>query len=386
MISASLRFEGFDARSWTNLLALFAPGVVERRAEDPTASDAPEIDRAAAGDDVPRGSLVVVVDENGRTLTAFHTLRGRVRDLTYAGPSDMARLCADYRAKRCFVMREGVMEEIGERLGSRLQRGDDYLTQWLVLARAARELQEAGVLSVWPRPPEKVPVPTAGMVRRAFDLVFADDRSVVAVLWDGSVIYTGIVLRRRGGELDLIAGPDAIAAFTGPLGGDWRRDYRVVSDAVSRAVAPVHLGLFAEARTIRKLLRTADPGAWAKAVAVRDVIVHPTPPYVAVALGADAVRAVAKRSSALLGGLDALSALAPVARYVRNRIGEVASVSTVLGFDPLRALAGSLRRYGPTQTPSEPPPPRDRTSSSPPPEDEDEASGSTDAPRGNQQR
>src|SRR5690606_23586223 len=142
----------------------------------------------------------------------------------------------------------------------------------------------------------------------------------------------------------LIAGPDLVARWTGPLGGDWRRDYRIISDAIAEAVAPVHLGVFTELDTMRQLLRSADAGAWARATLVRDVIVHPTPPYVAVALSAAAVRALARESARWLGGIDALAPLAPLATYVRGRVSEVASVTATLGFDPLKVLATWLRR------------------------------------------
>jgi hypothetical protein len=153
-----------------------------------------------------------------------------------------------------------------------------------------------------------------------------------------------LVLRRHAGSIDLVAGPDLLAAWTGPLGGDWRRDYRVITDAVSRTVAPVHFGVFSEASTMRELLRVPDPGAWARAAAVRDIIVHPAPPYVAVAIGADALRAVASTSARLFGGLDLLGAFGPVGRYLRGRVVDVASVTGTLGFNPLRLLAESLQR------------------------------------------
>ena len=102
--------------------------------------------------------------------------------------------------------------------------------------------------------------------------------------------------------------------------------------------------MIGEIGSIRKLLRTAEPGAWARAVALREVIVSPTPPYVAVALGADATRAVAKRTAARLGGIDGLAQLAPLATYVRGRISEIASVTQTLGFDPLKVLATLLAR------------------------------------------
>jgi hypothetical protein len=182
------------------------------------------------------------------------------------------------------------------------------------------------------------------MVNRALDIVLPDDHAMVMVLWSGNTPWTGVVLRRRRGEIDLIAGPDLIQKWSGPLGGDWRRDHRFVSEGVARAVAPVHLGIYGEIGSVRRLLRNAEKGAWARAVAVRDIIVSPTPAYVAVALGADAARAVAERTTTWLGGIDALASLAPVATYVRGRISEVASVTQTLGFDPLKVLATVLMR------------------------------------------
>lgn len=349
MISADIRVEGFDARSWTNLISLFAPGVVTRIQREPVPSDAPEIDEGAGGApeaaaERPVGTLVVVVSETGRVRKAFHSVRGRIRDLVYEGPSSMPRLAEQYRARRAIVLREGAIEEVSERVAQRLERGDDYVAQWLVVARTVREVIDGGLVHVWPRPFASLPIPTEGMVRRALDTVLPDDHAIVMVLWSGATPWTGVVLRRRRGDIDLVAGPDLIARWSGPLGGDWRRDHRFVSEGIARAVAPVHLGIYGEIGSVRRLLRSAEPGAWARAVGVREVIVSPTPPYVAVALGADAARAVAQRTTEWLGGIDALSSIAPIATYVRGRISEIASVTQTLGFDPLKVLAAMLAR------------------------------------------
>lgn len=347
MISPELRFEGFDSRSWTNLISLFAPGVPLAMESEPVATDDPDVEPGEASADRPRGTLVIVHDVDDRVLKAFHTVRGRVVGLVYDGPGSLPELCRTYSARRGVALREGVLEEALERLAMRLQRGDDYLTQWLVLLKILRELTEAGLMRVWPAPLANVRVPSPGMVRRAIDLVLPDDHCMVAMLWDGESPWTSIALRRRAGVIDLVVGPDLIGRWTGPLGGDFRRDYRVVADAVEKTVGPVHLGIFSEVSTVRELLRSADPGAWARAVAVRDVILHPTPPYLAVAIGADAVRGVARASARLLGGIDVLGAFAPFARELRSRVKHAASVSTTLGFDPLEALARLLRRDQP---------------------------------------
>lgn len=343
MISASLRFEGFDSRSWTNLISLFAPHVVQRLATEATDSDVPEQDEDE-GSAAHLGALVVVLDDRDRVLKALHTIRGRIRGLEYEGADSLEAMATRWGAARCIVLREGVVEEIAERIAHRLERGDDYLSQLLSVARSVREMSEAGLLLSWPRHFENVPIPTLGMVRRALDSVLPEDRAMVFVVWNGSTPWTGMVLRRNQGVIDLVAGPDLIARWTGPLGGDWRRDYRVIGAAVERAVAPVHLGIFAELPTVQNLLRSYEAGAWARAVAVRDVIVYPTPPYIAVALGADALRAAAKESARWLGGIDAFGQLAPLALYLRGRIAEVASVTATLGFDPLKLLSIWLRR------------------------------------------
>jgi len=346
MISGDVRLEGFDARSWSNLISLFLPRVRDELSAAPERSDAPEAPAPgeALGPTRPDGTLFVVQGADGRVLNALHSRLGRVPsdevgdDLAEA-PDEVRRR---HGARRLVVLQHGALEEISERLALRLQRGDDYLTQWLTLARTFREVRDAKLVQVWPRPLGNVPIPPTGAVRGALDLVLPDDHAAVAVLWDRGRPWTGIALRRRAGAVDFVAGPDLIARWTGPLGGDWRRDARVVVDAVSRAMAPCHLGLFAEVSTVERLLRHPDPGAWARAVTTRDVVVHPTPPYVAVALGADGIRALADRSARWLGGLDALAAFAPLTGYLRSRVAEVQSLTETLGFNPLKALAIAL--------------------------------------------
>jgi hypothetical protein len=305
-------------------------------------SDAPQVARGEAAR--ARGALVVVLDAGGRVLKSYHTSRGRIVDLVWTGPEHLPELVKEYGAVRALVIREGAADEMAERLALRLQRGDDYATQWLAFAHIFREMQEAGQVVVHPSPLSNVPIPSGGTLRRALDILLPDDHSVVLTVWSGNQPHTTVALRRRRGAIDRVVGPDLIARWVGPLGGDFRRDHRVVVEAVSHALAPVHVGIFAEKRTLEGLLRSSSPGVWAQAVAVRDIIVYPTPPYVAVALGADAVRGVADVTRRFLGGIDFLHAVSPLSDLVRSRISEIASVTATLGFDPLSALAAWLRR------------------------------------------
>lgn len=345
MISADIRIEGFDARSWTNLLSLFAPPVADRTRTAPRTSDAPEIDEAALVDEETRGTLFVVVTPGGRVLAARHTRKGRVKGLVYTGPGGLPALAASHGAHRVVVMREGALDEIVQRASARMERHDDFLAQWIVVIRAVRAAIEAGLVEIWPRPLANVPIPNASVVARAVDAVLPDDRAVVLGVFARSTPWTLVALRRSGGDVDRVVGPDVISRWTGQLGGDFRRDHRIITEAVSRHLAPVHVGIFADEADLRALLRDARPGAWARAVVARDIIVQPTPPYVAVALAADGMRAAARRTEGWIedGPVRAvLSQIAPLASFVRGRAAEVASVTQLLGFDPLKLLAAWL--------------------------------------------
>jgi hypothetical protein len=62
-----------------------------------------------------------------------------------------------------------------------------------------------------------------------------------------------------------------------------------------------------------------------------------------VAVGADALRATARKTTQLLGGLDVASIFDPAARFAREQIMHVTSVTGMLGFNPLQVLARKLR-------------------------------------------
>jgi hypothetical protein len=141
-----------------------------------------------------------------------------------------------------------------------------------------------------------------------------------------------------------MVGPDFLLEWAGPLAGDFRRDHRMLTRAVSAAMAPVHLGLFSQREAFQALLRSAEPGSWAAAVAMREIIIAPAAPYVHVALGADALRAAGKRTAQAFGGVDLTSYLGPFAQLARQRVSRVSSLTGILGFNPLSALASRLRR------------------------------------------
>jgi hypothetical protein len=333
VISNDVRFEGFDTRAWLNLLSLFgAPrtSTVHLAAEDGTTS-------------TRRGTLVIVTDVAGAPCAAFCTDRGAVAIEHASELEDMAALCARFGVERAIELQEGTIEELTERAADRLALDGDYAAQWLTLLQAARELEDEGKLRFHP-PRSRTPLPTPGMLRRAIDLLLPDDHALLFALWDGQEIWTALAIHRHGGEIDRIVGPELLQEWVGPLGGDFRRDQRALRRAVARALGPVHVGVFAQREHVEALLRDPTPGTWARAVALREVIISPAPPYVHMAVGADAARALGRQARTWLGGIDLFSYVAPAAEFAREHVTRIGSVTQILGFNPLQALAARLRR------------------------------------------
>lgn len=336
MLDPDVAFEGFDARSWTRLVGLFSERVTDRMDAAPPSSDDPEI--AASALPEAMGTVTFIVDPDGGILKAFHSVHGRIQSPIYDSDTPLADVAAAHHARRVLVLRRGVVERLFDTLATNIQPGDDYLAQWLVTAAVIRDAIAGGEIRIWPRPLANIPIPSAPAVERAFDLVLPVHQTLTLVLWEGRTLWTALVLRRGPRGIDRVLGPDVIRDITGPLGGDWRRDHRVIARAIGHSVAPLQVGLFTQVSTMVQLLKANQPGTWARAMAVRDVIVYPTPGYVRVATGADALHAVAARTGRWLGELEPLARLAPGLQAVRERLGDVASVSRALGFNPLSAL------------------------------------------------
>ena len=332
-----IRFEGFDAAQWASLLDLLRPDTRGRQ-----------------------GTLLIAVDEARRVLNAVVLGRGPVTlESPVSAGVDLRGLCREHGVARAILTVEGAFEEIAERLAlgwlaaSREAHAlhadpgashawNHDLMQFLALLRAVREVEAAGWLSTWP-PLPGAPLPTSSTVRRAFDLLLPVGHSFALVLYDDNEVATGVALSRRRDGIDQVVGPERLLAWAGPLSGDYHRDHRALAHGIGTHLAPLHLGVYGQRRTLERLLRVPDPGAWVTAVAAREILVHPTPTYVAVALGADALRSFTRATSELLGGTELLTLFRPLGQALRERIPEATSLSETLGWNPLATLARALR-------------------------------------------
>lgn len=332
MLTPDVRFEGFSPTDWSRLLSSF------RAAPDPEAPDG------------PRGGLVLVHD-GGRVRKALHTRDGRIDPHTIALPGDLADLAevgAEQNVRFIWAMHSGALEELMERFGARVRRGDDVLTQGLLLFAAFRELIDEGAIASWPRRLEGVPIPTRAVVDRAIDSVVQPGKTMLLALYEQGELWTALVVRRavvHPARFDVIAGPMALRREMGFTSGEFRRDYRHLVSAVEAFYGPVSIGLHAEVATFRRLLTAAEAGDWARAVALRDVVLSPMPLVLGVPLGVDATRGAAMLAARAARQLDPLGIVPPVLRLMGRALPELPPLGGAsAGFNPLELLRRLLGR------------------------------------------
>ncbi|MSP24395.1 MAG: hypothetical protein EXR75_04380, partial [Myxococcales bacterium] len=271
MIAPDVRFEGFTGRDWQRVVQLFTPERTARRPRDP--------ERAEGG--------VIAVHAEGRPRKLVHSSAGRLRldDVARDWPLSAAELGRRHEASWALKLESGALESIFEQLGARLRQDDDFLAQTLILLALVRDEITRGTIESWPRRLQGIPLPTAAMVEHSLDVVCPAGRTMLLGLFDGDEVWTSVALRRGPRGIDLVLGPDALRGELGLLSGDFRRDHRHLARAVTDRASPLSFGCYAEWQTFRALEVDPSPGAWALAVAVRDLVLHPVPAALAIPLG-----------------------------------------------------------------------------------------------------
>jgi hypothetical protein len=330
VLTADVRFEGWTSEDWTRFLHLWKPRAAAVEAEKVR----------------PRGGLLVI-HEGARVRKLLHTAKGRLEAPAGRWPLALHDLATTHGASWALSAHTGALDEIMERFGARARRGEDLIAQSLHVIAIAREMIAEGANDPWPRRLRGVPPPTDAMVRRAIDSLCPDGHAIALGMFKEGELWTAFVARRRGAGFDVIAGPDELRPMMGLLSGDWRRDYRHLVRAVEDRYSALAFGCFAEVDTFRHLQVDARPGAWGRAVIVRDVILSPIPMAVGLALGIDGTRFALEHLKVITTRIDPFGFLDPVLGGVRARLGSAVGdkdVPRVLGFDPMAALRALLKR------------------------------------------
>jgi hypothetical protein len=182
------------------------------------------------------------------------------------------------------------------------------------------------------------------VVRGSLDTVCPVGRVMVLGLFEQGELWTSIALRRGPTGFNLVLGPDEVRSDMGLLAGDWRRDYRHLSRAIEDRGGPLAFGCYAEVATLRKLEVDPTPGAWARAAALRDIILSPLPAPLAIPLGVDAGWAAWSALRTVAERIDPVGVVAPAMAALRDLTAGDRDVKDVLGFHPLELLRKLLSR------------------------------------------
>jgi hypothetical protein len=342
VISEEFAFFGFDETSWDRLVSLFLRD---------------------QGPGVPRGVLVVVANAAGMPVASFHTARGSLDPAALASLDDLEALCGATACGACIVMRDRARIHVEDHLAEPLDAEQDFVARVMRFARVLRELGDGNWVRVWPNPLPDLLLSAAPAAQPAVDLLLPDGHNAILGVFDQGELWTGAVLRRSGGHLDLFAGPDAISQWAGPLGGEWRRDHRVLVHAVERELGPLQLGLFMELPTARRLFRRREAGDWAMAYATRELLVHPLPGFLAAGLGLDGLGGVARYAFQALEQMDP-EEIVTIARGFWRGLTDGKGLEGLLGFSPGGVVAAALKRARSDAQSDDPPsPPQDEPDS-----------------------
>jgi hypothetical protein len=349
VLTRDVRLEGFTTSDWVRLREVFvAPSARPRERTDAVARGGtpPAVAREPA---VRRRGGVIAVARGERIQKLLSTEVGRLDRAVQPWPESLETLAERHSARWAVALEAGALEELMERVAARLRREHDLLSQALLFVNALRELEAEKQIQVWPWRLSAWPVPHERVIVRVLDAFCPDGKCVVFGVFSGGEVFTAIVLRRKGRGFDLLLGPDDLRREMGLLSGDWRRDYRHLARAAEMRAGPLALGCFGEVETLRRLGRDSTPGAWAAAVAARDVVLAPVTPAVAVPLGIDvgrfaisAVRDLAERMGAG-AWFGPESPFAPAIERVRG-LHLDRDLPSLLGFDPWELLRRLLSR------------------------------------------
>jgi len=237
-----------------------------------------------------------------------------------------------------------MLEAVIDRFAERTRRGDDLTAQTITLLHVAREEALAGRFELWPAWLRNAPIPSPVMVRASIDTICPVGQTMVVGLFERGELWTSIALRRGFDGFNLVLGPDEVRSDMGLLAGDWRRDYRHLARAIEDRCGPLAFGCYAEVDTLRKLEVDPTPGAWARATALRDIILTPLPAPLAIPLGVDVGRAAWGALRAVAERLDLAGLVAPTTAAFREVTAGRRDVRDVLGFHPLELLRKLLSR------------------------------------------
>jgi len=230
---------------------------------------------APSGSPAGQGWLLLV-HRSGRIVHAAHQGR-RLPELLGQPKDDLAGLRRRYGARRVLCLERHFMRRTHARADSSLAYDMDYAQQMLILLDAFRTERGTGIELDPPTPPG--PIPPFAWVQLAFDALWPDSTSILLYVVDEGreEIWTSLILRKRAGDLDLLA-TDLHLGVDGLRPGVWRTDSERVLSLVGARVARPYLACFASLSAFREWMAAPlGSDAFARLRAGRDLLLAPWP-------------------------------------------------------------------------------------------------------------
>lgn len=344
MLAERIEFRDFDAVRVGNLGRLVASG--------------PWSGGGLGRGNGPAG--LIVLRRSGRVVKALRTGRGPIEPGPVAAAASLSEAAGLVGARWAVAVDVEALVAANEAASARLAVGCDLVDLLYEIVRALADQAAAGRLEVWPEIFEGIKVPPRDAIARLFDTALPPHTSALAYVFEGSTLRAELICVRGAREVATLAGHDALRC--GPPPGRWREGYGQLLEAARRELAPPSIGVFVELEALRRLMGTTGDGELPRALARRDLIIDPLPPWLAGPLGAlaarDAVEAgrrVGERllrrvgegmgpratglGAAIAGKVaDRLRRAAPIERVGETveRLRKSADLTELLGFDPLR--------------------------------------------------
>jgi len=254
----------------------------------------------------------------------------------------LRRLRREHGATWAVAVGGAALRRLDAALSRAFDPSGDLLDGLLRLAHEAREARRAGELLFSPALLDDVPIPAAAQVRSAFDLVLPDDRTALFYAFGPQGLSFGLVAEKRRGRLVCVAGHEALGGIA-VRGAQWRAAVPRILRETALRFAPPAVGVFGDEAALRRIVFGTEPAALPRALATREVILDPLPPWLAVLLGLDTAAKAAGTARSLLRRFDPLGLAerldpARLARDLQQRLGVEHPLARALGFDPFAVL------------------------------------------------
>jgi hypothetical protein len=309
VISADLRIERFDRRQLENLQRLMDPPVEARDGSATTLRGEALrwLDRLtetrstpSATGDPPLGLPVLLLLREGRPIRGFR-LGGEQVPLDGLADASRASLRAFRQRQGCslvIALDGATLPELLARIQQSVRPGSDLVAQLLAMARVVRAERKPPVL-LEPEPKSKLPLPSFELLQSTFDRMLPHSHTLVFYLLHERQIWTSLIVRQRGGDIDLITSHAALEPHTRL---ESLRDAPKLLDQVKRRFGPPHIGAFISLGSWRRFVE-GDRAAIGRALAAGEALLDPCPPWLLAIVGAGALSEAANRSARLAGRL-----------------------------------------------------------------------------------